>query len=524
MDLPLDIGVFSTIRENNYIYVDKTKFIYELYRPGRKYFLSRPRRFGKSLLVRTMKELFKGNKPLFEGLYIYDKWDWNKTFPVIDLDLGRVSKKSPEILEDSLKTYLMRIARNYQIDIISNDLAGKFSELIEEIHKSTGKKIVVLVDEYDKPILDNIDNLYVADEIRKVLNNFYGVLKSSEEFIEFIFITGVTKFSKTSIFSGLNNISDITVNPKFANICGYTQEDLEKCFNEHIDIFSKSYNLSKEKLLLEIKEWYDGYSWDGENRLYNPYSILSLLEDEEFDNFWFETGTPTFLMNFVKNETADVLFEPSPIIEGKFPNFDLKNLDFTTLLLQTGYLTIKSRNVNVGELTKYELTIPNKEVSKSLFLSIIKEYSKINNKIFSTLPQKILNSLIYLDKESLQEAFDILLSTIPSIIYGKIKEDIREPNFHMLFLALFRYMGFEVLGETPFAQGTPDLILKKDNLVVVVEFKYSLEHDLNDLTKEAINQIKDLDYYKPFLDYNVVLLGVAFGNREVKLALEPLEK
>ena len=536
MDLPLDIGVFSTIIENSYIYVDKTQFIYELYRPGGKYFLARPRRFGKSLLLRTMKELFKGNKKLFKNLYIYDKWDWTKTFPVIELDLGNVSKNSPEILEESLNTYILRIARNYEIELISNDLVGRFTELIEEIYNRTSKKLVILVDEYDKPIIDNIGELKIADGNRKVLSNFYGVLKSNEKFIEFIFLTGVTKFSKTSIFSGLNNITDITIHPKFSNICGYSQEDLETQFSKHLNNYATSNNISCKELLKLIKEWYNGYSWDGKNQLYNPYSILSLLEIGEFDNYWFETGTPTFLMDFVKNnKNISVLLEDNPTIRGKFPNFDLKKLDFTTILLQTGYLTIKTKEVIVGERSKYELTIPNREVAESLFTSIIKQYSNIDDINLETLHEKILNSLINLDKESLQAAFDILLSTVPSSIYGKIKKDIRESNYHMLFLVILRLIGFFVIGETPFSKGTPDIVLKKDNLVLVCEFKHGKKEedqkeekgktvDLNILAKKAMKQIKDKEYYKPYLDYDVVLLGVAFGEREVKILLEPLTK
>jgi len=491
MDLPLDIGVFATIIENNYIYVDKTKFIYELYRPGGKYFLSRPRRFGKSLLIRTMKELFKGNKSLFEGLYIYDKWDWTKNFPVIELDLGNVSKNSPDILESSLNSYLLRIARNYEIELISDDLTGRFTELLEEIYKSTEKTLVVLVDEYDKPIIDNISDYDVAEANRKVLNNFYGVLKSSEEFIEFIFFTGVTKFSKTSIFSGLNNITDITMDSRFSEICGYTQEDLETCFSKHLDDFIKVNDISRDNLLDLVREWYNGYSWDGKNQLYNPYSILSLFNSGEFDNFWFETGTPTFLMDFVRNNrNIGVLFEANPTIRGKFPNFDLKNLDFTTLLLQTGYLTIKSKKSAIGELNIYELAIPNREVTESLFTSIIKQYSDVDDKNIHALYDKILDSFINLDNESLQNALDILLSTVPSVVYGKIKDDVREPNFHMLFLTILRLMGFFVVGEAPFSYGTPDIILKKDNLVVVCELKFSQEKNLNDLAYKAMDQIK----------------------------------
>ena len=525
MDLPLDIGVFSTLIENNYIYVDKTKFIYELYRPGGKYFLSRPRRFGKSLLLDTMVELFKGNKSLFEGLYIYDKWDWTKSFPVIELDLGKVGRESPDILKNSLSTHIFRIAKKHRIELISNDLTGRFTELIEELYESTGKKVVVLVDEYDKPILDNIEDYDVVEGNRKVLSNFYGVLKSNEKFIEFVFITGVTKFSKTSIFSGLNNVGDITVDSKFSNICGYTQEDLETCFSKHLDDFSKANDISCDELLDLIKGWYNGYSWDGVNRLYNPYSILSFLAKGEFGNFWFETGTPTFLMEFVKkNKGTNVLFKPNPTISGDFPNFNLNKLDFTTLLLQTGYLTIKSKKTAVGELTTYELAIPNREVSESLFTSIINEFTDLDNDDFKGLKRQILNSFINLDNDSFQDALDILLSTIPSSVYGKIKDEIREANYHMLFLSILKSMGFFVVSETPFSYGTPDIILKKDDLVVVCELKYSKEEDLNDLASKAIDQIKKKEYYKPYLNYNPILLGIAFGDREAKSQLEPLKK
>jgi len=523
MDLPLDIGVFSTIIENNYIYVDKTKFIYDLYRPGGKYFLSRPRRFGKSLLLRTMKDLFKCNKDLFEGLYIHDKWDWTRTFPVIELDLGNVTRNSPDVLKNSLDSYVMRIAEDYQIELISNDFAGKFSELIKKIYESTSKKVVVLVDEYDKPIIDNIEDHDIADGNHKVLNTFYTVLKSNEEFINFIFLTGVTKFSKTSIFSGLNNITDITVDSKFANICGYTQDDLEKCFSKHLGDFSDFYNISCDELLDLIKDWYNGYSWDGKNRVYNPYSILALFAKGEFGNFWFETGTPSFLMDFVKNNNdINVLFESNPIISGDFPNFTLKDLDFTTLLLQTGYLTIKSKKVNVGELTSYGLGIPNREVRESLFKSIIKEYSNLDDGNFNVLSKKFLSSILDFDNDSLQDVLDALMASIPAIQYGKVKEDIREANYHILFLSWLRLMGFFAIGEIPSSKGTVDIVLKKDNLVIVCELKYGLDKPLEDLATEAIEQIKEKEYYKPYLDYDVGLLAAAFGEREVKSLIEPL--
>ena len=380
--LPAGISTFSEIIEDNYVYVDKTEHIHKMINTGKTYFLSRPRRFGKSLLVSTLKELFKGNKKLFKDLYVYDKWDWDDKYPVFHLDFGTRAYNTPEQLENSLISFIDRIARDFSLELFEESLPSKFNELISEIHKKTGKKLVVLIDEYDMPIIDCIKNFEIANKNRDILNNFYKVLKASDEHLRFIFLTGVTKFSKTSIFSGLNNINDITLDSKFANICGYTQKDLEKCFSKHLDDFSTSNNISCDELLDLIKNWYNGYSWDGKNRLYNPYSILSLFARGEFGNFWFETGTPSFLMDFIENnrEELGVLFKSDTEISGDFPSFHLKNIDFTSLLLQTGYLTIKNANIVVGELPTYELAIPNKEVNLSLFTSIIAKFFNQNPK------------------------------------------------------------------------------------------------------------------------------------------------
>jgi len=523
--LGLGISAFSKLIENDYIYVDKTQSIYEMINTGEIYFLSRPRRFGKSLIVSTLKELFKGNKKLFEGLYIYDKWDWNEEYPIIHLDFAGRTSKNPEMLELSIDKFLNDTAEEKGIELEDINLINeKFEELIKKLHRKTGKRVVVLIDEYDNPIISSLKNIEIANKNRDVLSNFYQVLKSCDEYLKFIFLTGVTKFSKTSIFSGLNNLTDITLDSNFSTICGYSQEELEECFKEYINKFSKTNNVSREKLLSLIKTWYKGYSWDGENYLYNPYSILSLFAKGEFGNFWFETGNPTFLMEFVKNnKDINVLFDPNPIISGNFPSFNLENLDFTTILLQTGYLTIKSKQINVGELSTYELTIPNREVNDSLFTSIITEISHKNPVEIDNLAKKILNAIINLDNDSLQLAFDTLIASIPAIQYGKIKEDIREPNYHILFLSWFRLMGFFALGETPGSKGTPDMIIKKDNLVVVCEMKYSLDEPLDNLAMDAIDQIKKKEYYKPYLDHDVILLGIAFGDRELKSIIEPLK-
>ncbi|MCL2115483.1 MAG: ATP-binding protein [Methanobrevibacter sp.] len=524
--LPLGIATFSEIIEDNYIYVDKTRAIYEMIIQGKIYFLSRPRRFGKSLLVSTLKELFSGNKELFKDLYIYDKWDWSEKHPVIHLDFGNIAYKTPERLELSLEEFTLEIADEYKIILKKSFPNQKFSELIKKIHEKTGKKLVILIDEYDKPIIDCMKNVKIAKQNRDILSDFYQVLKANDEYLRFIFLTGVSKFSKTSIFSGLNNLTDITLSSKYAMICGYSQEELENHFKDYIDEFAQDNNVTQENLLSEIRNWYNGYSWDGKNSLYNPYSILSLFEDKEFGNYWFETGTPTFLLNFIKNNIKDVkiLFKPTTRISGKFPSFNLEKLDFTTLLLQTGYLTIKKKEVKVGKLTKYDLAIPNYEVKQSLFTSIIEEFSSQDHENINSLGKKISQAIATLDNVLLQESLDTLLATIPAVLYGKVKEDIREANYHMLFLSLLNLIGFFAIGETPGSKGTPDILIKKDNLVVVCELKYSLDKPLDHLATEAMNQIKDKEYYKPYLNYDVILLAVAFGDREVKSLLEPLKK
>ena len=516
--LPIGIQTFSEIRGKNYIYVDKTKYVHKLVTDGKVYFLSRPRRFGKSLLISTLKELFKGNKKLFNGLFIHDKWNWEEKYPVIHLDFGELRYNTPEKLENTLNDFINSKAREYDIKLYNSELTNRFSELIKETNKKFKKKVVILIDEYDKAIIDCMKDIEIAKKNRDILSEFYQVLKANDGHLKFIFLTGVTKFSKTSIFSGLNNLSDTTLNHKYANICGYTQYELENCFRDYIAKFSEDNEINCESLLSLIKEWYNGYSWDGKNRLYNPYSILSLFEAGEFANYWFESGTPSFLMDFIKNNKGlGVLFKEETRISGMFPSFNLEKLDFTTLLLQTGYLTIKNKEIKVGELTKYDLAIPNKEVSDSLFISIISEFSSQNSEEIEVLAKKILDAIYNLDNDSLQEIFDVLVASIPAITYGNIKKDIREENYQIWFLSWFKLMGFLVIAEVQGSKGTPDMVFIKDKLAMICEFKYSLDEKLEKLAMKAINQINNKQYYKPYLNYEkIILLGIAFGDREVK--------
>ncbi len=288
--LPIGISTFEEIREDNFIYIDKTKHLLNLVENGKYYFLSRPRRFGKSLLIDTIKELFEGNRTLFEGLYIYDKWDWSQKYPVIKISMGGVRS-----VDELLNTIFRNLETNrdrLSVEIKSKDYALAFMDLIEETYKKYNQKVVILIDEYDKPILDNIDQFNVAYENREILKRFYTVIKESDRFIKFAMLTGVSKFSKVSIFSGLNNLEDITLHKRFATICGYTQKDIEEDFKELLE------GVDLEKL----KEWYNGYNFLGD-RVYNPFDILLFISNEfAYKNYWFGTGTPTFLIKLLKQK------------------------------------------------------------------------------------------------------------------------------------------------------------------------------------------------------------------------------
>ena len=289
--LPIGIQTFSNIILDGYCYVDKTPLIHQLVEEGVYYFLSRPRRFGKSLLISTLKSAFLGQKDLFKGLYLETHWDWTVQYPVIHISFGGGVIKSPEILDKSIHAIIKENARNYGIAITEDTLNFQFRELIQKLHHKYQQKVVILVDEYDKPILDNITDIALATEIREGLKNIYSVIKDSDEYIKFAFLTGVSKFSKVSLFSGLNNLTDLTLDKQYATICGYTETDIKMVFADYLS----GVNFD------ELKKWYNGYNFLGEH-VYNPYDVLLYLRNREFDNYWFETGSPSFLIKLLQEK------------------------------------------------------------------------------------------------------------------------------------------------------------------------------------------------------------------------------
>lgn len=372
--LPIGIQDFKTIILDGYTYVDKSKLIYQLITRGKPYFISRPRRFGKSLLVSTLYALFSGRRELFKNLWI-DKsnWDW-QVYPIIRLDMSTINNATSEILERSLIYALHDIASQSSIVLTGESAADYLSDLIKQLAKASAKKVVVLIDEYDKPLIDNIEDLETAKENRKILRQFYTILKALDEYLQFIFLTGVTNFSKVSVFSGLNNLNDLTLSNDYSALLGYTKTELDFYFVKDIQEVANANELPLDVCYEKIREWYNGYKFSKHGELvYNPFSTLKLLDSKSFAPHWFETGTPIFLIKLIQNREFDLInLEQYEIGAEDFSSFDIEVLPTLPLLYQTGYLTIKTYD---SLIDTYKLDYPNREVSQA-FSSSLLTYSK----------------------------------------------------------------------------------------------------------------------------------------------------
>ncbi|MDR3291042.1 MAG: ATP-binding protein [Methanobrevibacter sp.] len=515
-NLSLGTQDFATLRERDYIYVDKTKYIFEMINDGRINFLSRPRRFGKSLLVNTIEELYKGNKKLFKDLYVYNKWNWNKTNPVIKIDFGEGEYESLNKLNDSLNDFLDEISENFDVELKRRTLTARFGELIKRIYRKTKKKVVILIDEYDRAISDNLSKLDILNSIQEVLKNFYNVLKTNDAFIEFIFITGVSKFANTSIFSTLNSTTDLTLESKYSCICGYTHQELEKHFKDHIIQLGDKLNLNYQETLDKINYWYDGYSWDGKNRVYAPYSTLELFYFNEFNNYWFKTGTPKYLMDFLKNngDYSEVL-NPVFIKNSRLDPFAYENIDPIAIFFETGYLTIVEKKI-IDDIIHYKLQTPNFELESSMLDHLIdlnftlKEDENIKNKLLFYLKN--------MDNENFQKEIKGFLTKIPSRIHVN-----QEFYYQSIYISWFNALGFKVEGESQTNIGSMDMILEKENYVIIGECKFSkMKEKINEpikpyktMLKEGINQIKNKKYYEKYPNKKIIMVSLAFAGKEV---------
>ncbi|MGC8453559.1 MAG: AAA family ATPase, partial [Cylindrospermopsis raciborskii] len=402
-NLPLGINTLDKLRGSNCVYVDKTGFALKLIKQPGAFFLSRPRRFGKSLFVDTLKEIFEGNEKLFEGLYIHDKWDWSRKFPVIKIDFADGVLKNREELDRRILDLLRKNAERLGVSYESNDIPGKFGTLIGEAVAKYGARAVVLVDEYDKPILDNIDNPNIAAEMREGLKNLYSVLKGQDANLQFVFMTGATKFSKVSLFSGVNQLTDITIDTQYSSICGYTETDLRESFGDHLEGVDFD----------QVRHWYNGYNWTGSETVYNPYDILLFIgKGQVFRNYWFETGSPTFLVKlFQTNRYFLPNLEHLEVTEEILESFEVERINPVTLLFQSGYLTIE-RTFTRRQRYMFALKIPNLEVRLALNDQFINAYTEIINEK-SGIQDSLYEFMNRGDVESMIMAIKRLFAGIP---------------------------------------------------------------------------------------------------------------
>jgi hypothetical protein len=513
--LPRDISDFQIMMTEDYVYVDKTKYIYDLITTGRLYFLSRPRRFGKSLLISTLEHIFSGNKELFHDLWIgkHSDYTWPK-HPVIHLDFSSLENETAEILKGSLSSYLSEIAQDYGLELKETLLANKTRELVKKLAQKN--KVVFLIDEYDYPLLEHLTEPKTAKAIRDILRTFFTVIKSLEgKYMRFVFITGITKFSKASLFSGMNNLYDISLDLEVATMLGYTKDEIKHNFASALALFAKTNNRDEDALLKEMETWYDGYLFSGSpaaEKVYNPFSIIYCLYKQQFDNYWFKSATPTFLIELIKKHYyapeyfhfTDVKLS-SDILE----TFDIDAVPpLYTLLFQAGYLTIKSFDAT---RRAYTHTCPNEEVrlSSALYLLMI-----ITNK-----NKQEMNDATFALRQALEEhALDTfcsqlrsLLASIPYNLYAN-----KEAYFHSLLYLVVRLLDLDVKPEESTNKGRIDLVVTTTKNIYLFELKY------NATAQEAIEQIQNKRYYEKYLGKNkpITLIGLSFNYEDKAIALD----
>ena len=474
--LPIGIQSFSELRNGGYLYVDKTELIYRLATEGKYYFLSRPRRFGKSLLVSTLSELFQGNQSLFEGLWVHGRWNWLQTHPVLDFRFNNASYKISG-LEAFLKDELHYQAQAFRITLPEGPYPNQFRELITKLSHQYNQ-VVVLIDEYDKPILDYLDDVEQAKANREVLKNFYSVLKSLDSHLRFVLLTGVSKFSRVSIFSELNNLKDLTMHPRYTTLLGYTQDELEYYFANRIDQLAPEFG-ERDALLARIKQWYNGYTWDAKHYVYNPFSILNFFDQGHFRNFWFETGTPTFLVKLLERQRQYNL-EQIRVDEAVFSTFDIERINPNALLFQAGYTTIASAD----EAPTYTLSYPNQEVRDSLLRYLLAEFTHSFASDVPVMAQQMKQSLQQQDVAGFVRALNSLFSSIP---YQTFIKD-REAYYHSVVFLALSLVGTFMQVEVSQAKGRPDAVVHTDDTIYVLEFK------LDESAEAGLKQIKKRGY------------------------------
>ena len=520
--IPIGIQSFEDLRRKNFLYVDKTLYAFKLANLGKVYFLSRPRRFGKSLFLSTLKAYFLGQKELFKGLYIEKAEEkraeiekneaWGE-YPVFYLDFNVGRYDLDGALAESLDYFLKKEEKIYGLKNEGDSFGKRFQSLIETAYNKTGKQAVILVDEYDKPLLQTMGvNEALNEEYRNTLKAFYSVIKTCDQYIRFAFLTGVTKFSKVSISSDLNNLQDISMLNDYAEICGLTQAEIEKTFKPEIERLAKNTKNSYDKMLEELKKWYDGYKFSvlGES-VYNPFSILNTFNSGELKNYWFATGTPTFLVNYLKDAHYNI-----PDLDGKVEldesmlnEYRADAKDPIPILFQSGYLTIKEY---IEEVNMYRLGFPNDEVRYSFLENLVPAYSSLRPDETGVSIWKFVEDIRAGNVDEFMERMQAIIAGVPYDNLPKDKLKLREQNHQTAVYLIFKLMGQFVQTEIHCAKGRADCIVHTKDSIYIFEFKLMSAGTAED----AIVQIKENGYAAQFKTSSkkIILIGSSFNEEE----------
>ena len=509
--LPIGIQTFREVREEDCYYVDKTAYIGRLLGEGKHYFLSRPRRFGKSLFLDTLKELFEGNEPLFAGLDIHDRWDWSVRHPVLRLDFSSGPFTEPGYLQANLIDQLTAIERRSGIVAESATVPGCFARQLEALHERSGQRVAVLIDEYDKPILDALEVPEVARANRDLLRGLYSTVKFADAHIRFTFITGVSKFSKVSLFSGLNNLKDITLDPRYSALCGYTEADLDTVFAPELP------GLDRE----QIRDWYNGYSWRGDETVYNPFDILLLFDSREFKAHWFETGTPTFLVETLcKRHISSLELGEMVGSDELLSTFDVDDIAIEALLFQTGYLTITDAE-DLGGRRFYQLGYPNREVRQALNESLLRYLVKDSTRQMANSVQ-LYRLLEANDFAGLGTLFHAFFASIPYEWYTNNDIAGYEGYYASVFYSYFAGLGLDITVEDSSSHGRLDMAVLFNDHVYLFEFK------VVELASAgaALAQLQERHYADKYraLGQPIYLIGVEFSKDERNVAAFDVER
>lgn len=503
--LPIGIQTFSEISTGNYIYVDKTERIFQLVNDNKYYFLARPRRFGKSLLVSTLEAYFKGRKELFKGLAMERlEQEWEE-HPVLRLDLSGTNYEAGEDLKARLRNHLSQWEAIYGKATEEENIDVRFGTIIKQAAEKTGKKVVLLVDEYDKPLIDTITNEKKQEEFRNILHGFYANIKASDEYIRFALLTGVSHFSKLTIFSGLNNLKDISLNEDYFDICGICQTELEPNFRPYIERLAQKQKMEYSVCLAKLKEYYDGYHFAKNTKgIYNPFSLLNAFDTKEFGNYWVDTGTPTLLVDCLKsnpNYHFEALTRDS-IDASKLADIRPADNDPRPLFYQTGYLTIKDYDTFINE---YTLDFPNREVQESFLKFILPNYLQDGtNNNYALTSAAFIKDLIKRNIETFMHRLQAFLASIPYDLTSKYTYEV---HYQTVMYILFKLLGYYIHAEYKTSDGRIDLLFQTKTDTYIIELK------VNGTSQEALNQINNKQYDIPFSLNGTKLtkVGVAFN-------------